>query len=135
MSGKTVKLTSREIRELERIAAAKGVTPHGLMVRFIRWGIRAETGTLEDELDLERQRLDLEARRASILQLSMTKGREKVREELPPYQAIVAAFNGGDGEGAVSYYRSLNPDVQGNVFRRMQREMPEVAELLQGQNP
>jgi hypothetical protein len=133
MREKTVKLDPKDIRELERIGAAKGVTVHALMRQFIRWGIRAVTGTLEDELELERQRLDLDSRRAAILQTAVTKDREKSRKKLPPYPAIIAAYTAGDGKGAVTYYRSLDPDIRGNVLRRMQREMPEIAERLQAE--
>lgn len=131
MTGKTVKLTPRDIRELERIGTAKGVTVHALMRQFIRWGIRAVTGTLDDELDLERQRLDLETRRAAVLQAAVTKDREKTREGLPPLQAIVVAFNAGDEGGGLARFKELTPRVQKNVLARLQEEAPTIAERLQ----
>ncbi len=131
MTEKTVKLDPKEVRELERIGAARGVTVHALMRQFIRWGIRAVTGTLEDEIDLERQRLDLEARRAQVLQTAITKNREKARQELSPLQAIVSAFNTGDGEGALAHFKELTPRVQNNVLRQLQKEAPQIAKQLQ----
>ncbi len=131
MTAKTVKLTPGDIRELERIGTAIGVTPHALMRRFIRWGIRAVTGTLEDELELEKQRIELEVRRAAILQAAVTKDREDTREGLSPVQAVIAAFNAGDEEGARTRFNELTPRVQKNILLQLQKEAPDLADRLQ----
>lgn len=128
---KTVKLTPKQIRDLEKIAELLGVTPHALMVRFIRHGIRASFGTIDEELEIEKRHLDLERRQAEFLSKTLKEVRAKKSQALPPIQRIIGLFNQGDGEEARRFFSSQPSHVQLNIVQKLKKSTPEYVERLQ----
>ncbi len=132
------RIPAKVFTDLERLANLQGMSMYEFVRELVTQGVKARLGTLTErtrmEKDHETALADLREREAEALEDLGSRAvelRMKKAPPLSPLQAIVSAFNTGDGEGALARFRELRPHVQENVLRRLQKEAPEIAERLQ----
>ncbi len=125
-----MKLTPKQIAQLNKLHELTGVTPHAWMKKFIHWGIKSMSGTIQDDIELERQRVDLEMRQAEFFSKASENLKAKKILDLPATKRIISLF-GEDGEEARRYFAGLEETIQYNTFRELERTAPEITTKLE----
>ncbi len=120
--------------QLEKLANLSGMSVYELAQEFITQGIQARMGTAKKRAHLLEKLAALGKTETAALEDLGARALERRMKEAPrlhPGQAIVAAFNNGDEEGARTRFNELTPRVQANVLHNLQKEAPDIAERLQ----
>ncbi|MFQ6012976.1 MAG: hypothetical protein ACE5LS_04965 [Thermoplasmata archaeon] len=128
------RIPAKVFTDLERLAQLQGVTVYALAQRLLIEGAQALLGTAKERARIREELATLGKVEAEALEDLVSRSLERRMKEAPklhPGQAIVAAFNTGDGEGGLARFRELRPHVQANVLRQLRKEAPEIAERLQ----
>ncbi len=128
------RIPAKVFTDLERLAQLQNISLYALAQKLIIQGVQALLGTAQERARIQEELAALEKTEAAALEDLASRALElrmKEAPQLPPFQAIVAAFNTGDGKGALAHFKELTPHVQNNVLHRLQKEAPEIAERLQ----